>query len=493
MTNPKSNPRNSPPKKPPRRPQAQLAKPQPPELLRTRFCARQLLRHFHKLLPVSLLVTWLDLSEQTFYQRAFTPLITLWYLIFQRLSDNHHLSQVVEDAREGGADHLSPRGKTPLSQQLRSEATTSFSDARQRLPLEFIRQTLWHTAAQTNSAIQAPKWFGLKVGLIDGSTCRLRPFEDIPEQFPPHRPGNCKKQPYWCLSRIVGILCLATGVVLDSAMGSLKDSEQALSALLLKRSWKQWLLSGDRNFGVYSVARAAVAAHAQVLLRLTQSRAAKLARSAGLKLVPGLDALVSWSPTRHDQCPEGLTPIPVQGRLVAVRVNRPGFRPLTLYLFTTLRDQVKCPAHELAKLYAQRWTIELCFRYIKAQMDLGFLECHSAEMARKEWLAGLIAYNLIRWTMAVAAASARVPVQSLSFSRARELLLGWLVRSSVRGRTVKSWERLLSRIAKARLPKRRKRRPSEPRAIREFHKDVAKLEGSRAAAREKLAKTNANS
>jgi hypothetical protein len=156
--------------KQPRRPQAQLAKPQPPELLRTRFGARQLLRHFHKLLPVSLLVTWLDLSEQTFYQRAFTPLITLWYLIFQRLSDKHHLSQVVEDAREGGADHLSPRGKTPLSQQLRSEATTSFSDARQRLPLEFIRQTLWHTAAQTNSAIQAPKCFGLKVGLIDGST-----------------------------------------------------------------------------------------------------------------------------------------------------------------------------------------------------------------------------------------------------------------------------------------------------------------------------------
>ena len=60
---------------------------------------------------------------------AFTPLITLWYLIFQRLSPNHHLSQVVEDALEGGADRLSPHGK-PLSQRLRSEATTSFSDAR---------------------------------------------------------------------------------------------------------------------------------------------------------------------------------------------------------------------------------------------------------------------------------------------------------------------------------------------------------------------------
>jgi hypothetical protein len=166
---------------------------------------------------------------------------------------------------------------------------------------------------------------------------------------------------------------------------------------------------------------------------------------------------------------------------------------LTLYLFTTLRDPVECPAQELAQLYAQRWHIELCFRYIKTQMELGFLVCHSAEMARKEWLAGLIAYNFIRWTMAAAAALAQVPVRLLSFSRARELLLGWCIRSAVRRPTLASWKRLLGRIAKAHLPKRRKRRPSEPRAIRAFQKDVAKLEGSRAAARKKLAKNHADS
>ena len=300
-----------------------------------------------------------------------------------------------------------------------------------------------------------------------------------------------QKTPYWCLARVLGILDSATGVVVDSAMGSSKDSEQALSALLLKRSWDQWIILGDRNFGVYSVARTTVVAHA--LLRLTKSRAAKLARSAGLKLAPGLDELLSWSPSRHDQCPTGVTPLPVPGRLVVVRVKRPGFRPLTLYLFATLRDQIQCPAQELAKLYAQRWQIELCFRYIKTQRELGFLECQSAEMARKEWLAGLIAYNLIRWLMAAAAALAQVPVRFLSFSRARELLLGWFIRSAVRGPTLAAWKRLLGRIAKARLPKRRKPRPSEPRAIRAFQNDVAKLVGSRAAARKQLAKHNANS
>jgi hypothetical protein len=464
-----------------------------PQLLRTRFSAAQLLDRFYCLLPLRLLDGWLARADQAFYRRAFTPLITLWYLVFQRLCDNHHLSHVQEDALAGGADRLSPRGKR-LSKRLRSEATASFSDARQRLPLEVCQRALWHSAAQSAQSLQVPKKFGFRLGFMDGSTCRLRPFGDIPEHFPAHRPGNCKKPPYWCLARVVGILCWATGVVLDSAMAAPQMSEQALSAqLLTQRSWKGWLLVADRNFGVYSVARALAGAHAQALLRLTEVRARKLARSAGLKLKAGLDIAIDWVPTRHDQCPQGLTPTPVAGRLLAVRLAPAGFRAFTLYLFTTLSDPRQYPASELAQIYGQRWNIELCFRYIKAQMDLGFLECHSAQMVRKEWLAGLIAYNLIRWTMAAAAALAALPVQSLSFSRARELLVGWSFRTSLNRARRGSWKRLLTRIANARLPKRRKPRHSEPRAIRCFQKDVAKLEGPRAEARKKLAKTNAKS
>ena len=489
--------------KPHRRPapaspsQRRCKKPQPTQsppvqLLRTRFSPAQLLEHFRKLLPATQLASWLDLGQKDFYARAFTPLVTLWYLIFQRLCDNHHLSHVVEDALAGGADRLSPRAK-PLSRQLRSESTASFSDARQRLPLELCHRTLWHTAAQTAASLQIPKWFGLRVGLIDGSTCRLRPYGDIPEHFPPHRTGSAKNPPYWCVARVVGLFCLATGAVLDSAMASLKASEQALSALLLQRSWQNWLLVADRNFGVFSVAAAAVAAQAHLLVRLTHVRAAKLARLAGAKLVPGLDVLFQWSASRHDQCPEGLKGTPVAGRLMVVRLSRPGFRPLTLYLFTTLLDKEDCTAQALAQLYGQRWQVELCFRYVKVQMDLGSLECHSADMARKEWLAGLIAYNLIRWTMAAAAAIAGVPVQRLSFSRARELLLGWCCRNSGRRPTVRSWKTLLQRIGKARLSKRRRRRLSEPRAVRRLQNHFPNLVGPRATARKKLAKTHANS
>lgn len=462
-------------------------------LLRTRFSSAQLLRQFHKLLPATRLMGWLALAPKGFYLRAFTPLITLWYLLFQRLSPNHHLSHVVQDARDGGADRLSPKGKR-LSRQLTSEATTSYSDARQGLPLDVLYRCLRHIAQAVGEAFQTTTWLGHKVALTDGSTLRMRPLGDLARDFPPHRPGNSKKPPYWCVCRVVGMFCLATGAVLDTALSALTTSEQALcSQLLLQaQAWVDWVLVADRNFGVYSVARSARQARAHLLSRMTQVRAAKMARQAGVSLAPGLDVRVTWHPSKHDRCPKGLEPKPVQGRLLVMRVRRRG-RWLTLCLFTTLLDEQKYTPPALAQLYGQRWKVELYFRYVKSQMDLGFLECCSAQMARKEWLAGLAAYNLIRYCMAAAAALAQVPLQVLSFSRTRELLLAWLLRVSLRRPTQRSWKILLTRIAKARLPRRRKPRPSEPRAIRPFAKNFPKLEGSRTQARKNPPRVSAKS
>jgi len=406
-------------------------------------------------------------------------------MVFQRLSHTHTLIAVQDDAREGGADALSRRGKK-LSAQIRSESTSAYSDARQRLPRSLLCHTLWHTAQQIDRAFQRPLALGLKVGLLDGSTFRLRPFGDIPQELMAHRSGNSKHPPYWCLARVVGIVCLATGAVLDTMVGSPRQSEQALSAALLRvRCWAGWVLLGDRNFGVYSMVRSISHARGHALVRLTKARARRLARRHRCSLRPGLDLTLSWAPTPQDQCAERLAKDPVPGRLLAARILIPRQRPLTLYLFTTLADRRDYPAEALVQLYGQRWNIEVCFRYIKDQMDLGLLEAHSAELARKEWLAGMIAYNLIRWTMSAAAALAHIPVVLLSFSRARGLLLGWLQRCPGRKRGSRSWRRLLRRIGNARHPKRRKRRPSEPRAVRPYRTDVPTLYGSRAAARRK--------
>jgi hypothetical protein len=466
-----------------------LASPTAPApSLRTAFSAGQLLRRFLKLLSPQLVADWLAATQPSFYQRAFTPLITLWYFLFQRLHADHTLAGALDDAGEGGADALSPTGK-PLSAQLRSQATASLSDARQRLPQTVLHQALCHTGQQIRSWAQDPRWHGRQVMLLDGTTVRLRPAGDLAATFPPHR--TTSRQPaYWCLMRVVAGFCPATGVALDCAMGPCRLSEQVLAARLLARSWTDTLLVGDRNFGVYSVVRASQAARADVLLRLTKVRAAKLARAAGVALEAGVDIPVTWTPSRHDQCPEGLAPEPVAGRLLVCQVRRAGSPPITLYLFTTLTAVDAYPAAELVQLYGQRWQVELDLRYVKTQMDLAALACRSAAMARKEWLGGLLAYNLVRSLMVAAAARAAIPVLDLSFSRTRQKLVAWLARHPGRcRRRLQSWEILLEKVAQCRHPHRRATRPPEPRMKRYFAQDFPKLTGDRAAARRKLQNT----
>src|SRR5208337_2910720 len=150
---------------------------------------------------------------------------------------------------------------------------------------------------------------------------------------------------------------------------------------------------GDRNFGVFRIVQVARHVGASVLLRLTERRARKL---AGQSLRAGRVYPVAWSPSRADQQQPGCSSQPVPGRLIVVRVHRKGFRTEVLYLFTNLLDGQQYPVEELVELYGARWHVELNLRYLKTQMELDQLSCKSADMAHKEWYAGLLAYNLIR-------------------------------------------------------------------------------------------------
>ncbi len=75
---------------------------------------------------------------KTFHDRLFTPLVTLWYLLFQRLKPDHTLDAALTDAQSGGGDRINPK----LSRGLKSASTASYSDARRRLPWEFLAEAL---------------------------------------------------------------------------------------------------------------------------------------------------------------------------------------------------------------------------------------------------------------------------------------------------------------------------------------------------------------
>jgi hypothetical protein len=178
--------------------------------------------------------------------------------------------------------------------------------------------------------------------------------------------------------------------------------------------------------------------------------------------------------------------------LVVVRVQRRGWRAATLFLFTTLTDATVYPPPWLVQQYGRRWRVEVNLRWIKATMDLGQLEVKSADLARKEFYAGLMAYNLVRGLMGVAARSHHQAVEALSFATARTVLHGalgvlWVGWVPARRRW-EELERICQAVGEARLPRRSQKRPPEPRAQYHVPQVFPALRSTRAQARQHLKK-----
>jgi hypothetical protein len=423
-----------------------------------------------------------------FYERLWTPLITLWYLTWQWLQPNHTLEKVVTDARRGGADRLRLRSH-PLSQKLKSRATVAYAKARQKLPLDWVRQCFGQLAAVLRTLGKQPSKQDLLIELLDGSTKRLRPYGDIPKNFPAHRTAHRKV--YWCLARVLVSFCAHTGIAMAARIAPIQSSEQALAVQLILEAAKAVLYLGDRNFGVWRVVRAAVQGGGHALVRLTQVRARSL---WGKKRLPAfLDQALSWSPSAHDRVDPGLAKEAVPGRLLILKAHPHGYRPMALYLFTTLTDAQAYPAERLLELYGRRWQVELNYRTVKATMEMDQSECKSADMVRKEFYAGLMAYNLVRGLMAAAAKESGCEPVELSFSKVHgllasvmtELFMTWMSAPAQKQRL--QW--LLAEAAAATLPSRRKPRPSEPRAQYYEPQVFPKMKGSRDHERQKLQKS----
>jgi Transposase DDE domain len=454
-----------------------------------------LLEIFSELFSHKLVSEWLRSQKNSepegkaprgFYKRIFSLPVTLWYLIFQRLNTDKTQDAVVKDLRAGGADRLSPSPRQRLSSKVRSEATTSYNDARQRMPLAFLQWALQRIGAHVQQALGLSR-HGRKFQLLDGSTLPSLATPALAKAYP--RSRNQHGCSDWCLMRVVAGFCLWTGVVLSAVEGAVVLSEQVLAWTLMAQALAGTVWIGDRNFGIWSVVAKALHCHQDVIVRLTRARAKRL--TGGRPWISGQEQRVIWSRTKHDKIAPGTEKVCVEGRLIYLRVQREG-RFIDLWLFTTLLDQEAFPISRVVQLYGYRWQVELNFRYLKNALGLEIFVVQTPEMARKEFYAALIAYNLVRVIMAAAQQpNATEPACPLSFSQVSRVLVNGLLDwgkdwRSRRGSLADKLTRLIADAARQKLPTRRKKRPSEPRCVRRRIAKFPLLKGSRQAARDKM-------
>lgn len=468
----------------------------------TLFCERphpaQVLPVYTKVFSRTVLKQLLADAHITAYWRVLTPLVILWAMIYQRLNTDHTCDAVVSYLRQGGADPLDPADLHPksLSQRLCSESTSAYVQGRQRFPLAVVRAALqvvlqsvqtWLTAADSKAVPST--WHGHAVRLLDGTTFRMRPEGDLVATY-----GQAKSQrgpSYWVVAKSVAAFCLHTRLCIGYAEGSQQASEPALvNAVMRQDPIPHSVYVGDRGLGVYRVAQVACALGHEVVLRLETRTAKCLFRQAGASghLTSGADYRVAWAPARHTQVEPAWPPNPIQGRVIYVRLQQNGFRPIELYLFTTLLDATVYTVNELCALYGWRGHVEIDYRRIKTTLEMAELPVRSAAMFQLELGVGLLTYNLICAMMVQAAQRAGCSPWQLSFSRCwrrlREALTvglpTWIKRAK------QGLDYLLQRLARCTLPQQHDKVRHEPRQIRSRWPSYPALHGDRNAARAKL-------
>lgn len=108
---------------------------------------------------------------------------------------------------------------------------------------------------------------------------------------------------------------------------------------------------------------------------------------------PG-DELVRLKRTKHSHWVETREELPKEMMLRRI-VFTSAEDGRSMVVYTTLLDS-GITAQDIVTKYFTRWHIELSIREIKTLMDIDVIRSKSLDMAEKELLSALIAYNLVR-------------------------------------------------------------------------------------------------
>jgi hypothetical protein len=307
---------------------------------------------------------------------------------------------------------------------------------------------------------------GVRAFFVDGTTVRVAHSPALCRAYPPG--SNQHGEAHWPLLRMLVAHDLQTGLALRPEWGPLHGpqavSEQRLVEAAMDRLPGGSAMVADANFGVFSVAYAAAQRGCPVVLRLTLVRALHLANGP---LPDGLDRPIVWKPSREDRRSHPDLPADacVRGRLIArqVRPNN-GATPFMLYLFAT----VSAGQDEVLNLYGQRWNIETDLRSLKSTLELEQLSCTTPEMVAKELNMAMAAYNLVRAITYIAAERAGIPPRGYSFTRIRNVIEAFtplVANAKSPQEAQKYFDQMMYYVGQAKLPNRKKRRPSYPRAV----------------------------
>jgi len=346
-------------------------------------------------------------------ERLFPPTETLSMFLAQAMNADRGCQNVVNNTAvqrlSGGLPHC-------------STATGGYCRARQRLPVDMV-STLTRHAGQLIAAHTPASWYwrGRPVRLVDGTTVSMPDTPANQALYPQSR----SQQPGlgFPLCRLVGIVCLGSGAILNAATGAYRGKggdEQTLLRSLLDTLVCGDILVGDAFFATYFLLCRLREQGVDAVFEQHGSRQRCTDFRRGEHLGARDHLIVLHKPKRrpawmslaeYTQTPDTLT-------VRELRVHNKT-------LVTTLLCPKQTPKAALGALYKSRWHVELDLRAIKTTLGMETLSCKTPAMAIKEIWVYLLAYNLIRLMMAQAALLADCLPRQLSFKHTLQIWIAW--------------------------------------------------------------------
>src|SRR3954463_14708336 len=416
----------------------------------------------------------LDDHGVRYRDRVFDPVTTLWGFLAQVLSDDHScrdaVSRIIAHRAASGLEACSPN-------------PASYCDARARIPTAVLRTLARRTARELQAgAADEWKWNGRSVFIADGSHVSMPDTPENQAAYP--QPGVQQPGIGSPPARVAVLLSPATGACHDTAIAPYAGKGTGETTLL--RAMYDALRPGDvivadALFDNYFLACELRQRGIELVARVQAERVG----SRTVEARPDGDVIL-W---RRPNKPRGMTgeqyrryPKELLMRQVTVdardRENRAG----VFKVATTILDE-SIDGGQFGALYEQRWSGEVDLRSIKSTMQMDVLRCRTPEMIHKEIWMHLLAYNLLRAVMAVAAAEHGIEPRRVSFKGAKQAVTAFAskIEAARPGDRPGLIDALLVVIAYHRVGGRPGR--WEPRARKRRPKPGARLNQTRAEAR----------
>ena len=382
----------------------------------------------------------------------FSAALTMWLVVRQRILGGCSLESAWTWCTPAEALRLSPNSARARSGQL-SARPSGFEYARHSIPLDMVKEAALHLTHEAKALIGSN---GPSILLLDGSTLTPAHSPGLASEFPPA--VNQHGESHWPVVLTVVAHDLATGLATIPEWGAMYGpnsvSELDLALRLVSRLPEDCMVVADRGFGIFRMAWEL--RHRRFLLRVTDSRTKpRLGPESDLGVES--DQIITWKPSRHDlkKHPELPNDSSVTGRMVVCHISEPSGNRVRVCLFTS---DLTSTAQELAHSYTKRWNIETDLRSLKHTVGLDVIRVRSADMLAKELILAVVAYNLVRTIMALAAQKAGTEPRRMSFARARSHVEIYAARGNT---TKEDFDEMLISIAACPLPVRgnRKRPP----------------------------------